>query len=127
MLERSGFCLALVAVLAASCAMPEAEVKREAPPAVAQPATPPGPTPEELKRAADRAALEAARANLALAETDVQRARSRRALWQVAWENLVAARIAIDAGDAAGATRHAGLASDFAKLGLEQLAYPAVK
>jgi hypothetical protein len=57
----------------------------------------------------------------------VQRARSRRALWQVAWENLVAARIALEAGDAAGATRHAARASEFARLGLEQLALPAVK
>jgi hypothetical protein len=119
--------LALVVALVASCAVPEAEVKPQSSAALAQSATPPGPTAEELKRAAERAVLEAARANLAQAETDVQRARSRRALWQVAWENLVAARIAIDAGDAAGATRHATRASEFAKLGLEQLAYPAVK
>jgi hypothetical protein len=125
MLERSGFYMALVAVLMAACAVSEAEVAPQ--PAIAKPATPPGPSPEELKRAAERAALEAARANVAQAETDVQRARSRRALWQVAWENLVAARIAMDAGDAAGATRHAARASEFAKLGLEQLALPAVK
>ena len=127
MLERSGFCLALIAVLVTACATPEAEVKPQPAAALAQPATPPGPTSADLKRAAERAALEAARANVAQAETDVQRARSRRALWQVAWENLVAARIAMDAGDSTGATRHAARASEFARLGLEQLALPAVK
>src|SRR5512140_2943810 len=107
MLERSGFCLIVVAVFAASCAMPEPDAKPAPAEVAAKPAVPPGPTPEEVKRAQERAALEAARALVAQAETDVQRARSRRALWQVAWENLVAARLAIEAGDAAGASRHA--------------------
>jgi hypothetical protein len=127
MLERSGFCLVIVAVLAASCATPEPDAKSVPEDVAAKLAVPPGPTPDEVKRTQERAALEAARALVAQAETDVQRARSRRALWQVAWENLVAARLAMEAADAAGASRHAGRASEFAKLGLEQLAYPAVK
>jgi hypothetical protein len=107
----------------ASCATPE----REAAP---QPA-PPGkeavqaPAPPEPDRKA--AQLEEARALLAQAETDVQRARAKRALWQRAWEDLVASRQAVAAGDAPGAIRHARSASDLARLGLEQLAYPAVK
>jgi hypothetical protein len=70
---------------------------------------------------------EHARAMLAQAETDIQRARSRRALWSKAWEALVLARQAAQAGDSAGTVRHASRASELAHLGLEQLAYPAVK
>ena len=75
----------------------------------------------------ENALLEEARAHLAQAETDVQRARARRALWQKAWEDLVASRQAVAARDHARAIRHAKRASEFAQLGLEQLAYPAVK
>jgi hypothetical protein len=64
---------------------------------------------------------------LAQAETDVQRARARRALWQKAWEDLVAARHAVAARQHAAAIRHAKRASEFAQLGLEQLAYPAIQ
>jgi len=64
---------------------------------------------------------------LAQAETDIQRARSKRALWMSAWEELVAARDAAAAGDHPATTRHARRASEFARLGLEQLAYPAVR
>ena len=64
---------------------------------------------------------------LAQAETDVQRARARRALWQRAWEDLVAARQAVAAKQHGNAIRLARNASDLARLGLEQLAYPAVK
>jgi hypothetical protein len=88
------------------------------PPAAAAPA-PPAPT--------ENALAEEARAMLAQAETDVQRARARRALWQKAWENLVTSRQALAAKDHARAIRHAKRASEFAQLGLEQLAYPAVK
>ena len=75
----------------------------------------------------ENALLEEAKALLAQAETDVQRARARRALWQKAWEDLVASRQAVAAKDHARAIRHAKRASEFAQLGLEQLAYPAVK
>jgi len=72
-------------------------------------------------------AAEEARALLAQAETDVQRARAKRALWQKAWEDLVAARQAMAGKDHARASRHARRASELAALGLEQLAYPAVR
>ena len=64
---------------------------------------------------------------LAQAETDVQRARSKRALWQKAWEDLLVSREALAARDHPRAIRHAKRASEFAQLGLEQLAFPAVK
>lgn len=74
-----------------------------------------------------RAQAEEARALVAQAETDIQRARARRALWSRAWEALVEARARLAANDAAGAIREARRASELAQLGLEQLAYPAVK
>jgi hypothetical protein len=74
-----------------------------------------------------RALAEEARALVAQAETDIQRARARRALWSKAWESLVGARASLAADDAAGAIRQARRASELAQLGLEQLAYPAVK
>ena len=80
------------------------------------------------KPAPDPQALAAqARALLAQAETDIQRARARRALWAKAWEALVGARASVAADDNAAAIRLARRASELAQLGLEQLAYPAVK
>ena len=64
---------------------------------------------------------------LAQAETDVQRARARHALWLKAWEDLVAARRAVASSDNDAAIALARQASELAQLGLEQLAYPAVK
>ena len=90
-------------------------------PIVAAPAEGRPAVTEEMKLA------EEARALLAQAETDVQRARAKRALWQKAWEDLLASRQAVAAKDSARAIRHARRASEFARLGLEQLAYPAVK
>jgi hypothetical protein len=75
----------------------------------------------------DARLMEEAKAMLAQAETDVQRARAKRALWSRAWEDLLAARQAVAAKDSTAAVRHARRASEFAQLGLEQLAYPAVK
>ena len=75
----------------------------------------------------DKALAEEARALLAQAETDIQRARAKRALWLSAWESLLAARSEAQANDNAAAARSARHASEFAQLGLEQLAYPAVK
>jgi hypothetical protein len=109
-----------MALALSGCAVPE-PVKAPEPVAVA-PATSPaavGPDPA--------AAAEEAKALLAQAETDIQRARTRRALWQKAWESLVAARAAASAGDDAATARHARRASELAQLGLEQLAYPALK
>jgi hypothetical protein len=70
---------------------------------------------------------EEAKALLAQAETDVQRARAKRALWLKAWEDLLAARQAVAARQHESAIRYAKRASELAQLGLEQLAYPAVK
>jgi hypothetical protein len=87
----------------------------------------PSPPSDDAKRAAAAKAMEAARALLGQAETDVQRARAKRALWLKAWENLLEARSAFAANDPAATIAHARRASDLAQLGLEQLAYPAVK
>jgi len=99
----------------ASCALPETPPAAATPPVSAAPAK------------TDTAAIaQEARALLAQAETDIQRARARRALWLKAWESLVLARQAVAAKDNAAAARHAKRASELAQLGLEQLAYPAV-
>ena len=115
--------LTIAALAAAGCA--ETPTQPAAPAATAAqavPAAPPAaPAPDPKAR------LEEARALLAQAETDVQRARAKRALWQKAWEELVAARNAVAAGDAPKAIDHAHRASELAQLGLEQLAYPAVQ
>ena len=75
----------------------------------------------------ENALVDEARALVAQAETDVQRARARRALWLKAWEDLLAARSAVAAHDSQGAIRYAKHASTLAQLGLEQLTYPAVQ
>jgi len=106
-------------VLAAACAAPE-------PQAVKAPAAPPQPVVIAPVRD-DASMAEEAKALLAQAETDVQRARSRRALWLKAWDDLLAARQAVAAKQHPAAIRHAKRASELAQLGLEQLAYPAVK
>jgi hypothetical protein len=81
----------------------------------------------EKPKADPNALAEEARALVAQAETDIQRARARRALWSKAWEALVGARASLAVNDAAGAIRQARRASELAQLGLEQLAYPATK
>lgn len=114
---------ALAGLLAAGCAAAPAtvEVQSVTPVAVAAPPVVPAAVADEVNLA------EEAKALLAQAETDVQRARAKRALWQRAWEDLLASRQAFAANDSARAIRHAKRASEFAQLGLEQLAYPAVK
>lgn len=99
----------------------------EPPPAPAPAAPPPAPVVAVPAAPAVDVAAEEAKALLAQAETDVQRARAKRALWLKAWEDLVVARQAVAAKDHARAIRHARRASELAQLGLEQLAYPAVK
>ena len=95
---------------------------------VAEPPPAPAPAPVAAKPPVDEVARAAqAKALLAQAETDVQRARSKRALWSKAWEELIAARRAAAESDAQSTIDHSRLASEFAQLGLEQLAYPAVK
>jgi len=105
--------MGLLAAAVVACATPAPSVVERPAPAPAGPAV-------------DTAAEEA-KALLAQAETDVQRARAKRALWLKAWEDLLAARQAVAAKDHATASRHARRASEFARLGLEQLAYPAVR
>ena len=70
---------------------------------------------------------EEARATLAQAETDVQRARSKRVLWAKAWEYLLEARKANEQRDPARAIQQARRASEFAQLGVEQAGYPSVR
>lgn len=123
MLETSRLCArlwkALPLAFVAACTTAPEPVPTPEPPRVAQPA---GPSPEALAAAA----AEEAKALLAQAETDVQRARAKRALWLKAWEDLVAAREAVAAKDHPRGARHARSASELARLGLEQLTYPAV-
>lgn len=123
MLETSRIWWVALGVLAGSCALQEAHVTPP-PPA---PAPPPASVAPMRPAPSENALAEEARAMLAQAETDVQRARAKRALWQRAWEDLVTSRQALAAKDHARAIRHAKRASEFAQLGLEQLAYPAVK
>jgi hypothetical protein len=119
MLESSRLWLTVFGVLAAGCAAPP-------PQAVNEPVTPP--QPAVIAPVKDDSGLaEEAKALLAQAETDVQRARAKRALWLKAWEDLLAARQAVAVKDPGTAIRHAKRASELAQLGLEQLAYPAVK
>lgn len=122
MLDTSRVWCAALVLLAAGCV--------SEPPQVApapEPAPPPA-APVAVKPVVDeKARAEEAKAMLAQAETDVQRARAKRALWLKAWEELVAARQAVAGNDPDAAIRHSKRASEFAQLGLEQLAYPAVK
>ena len=108
----------LVLLLAvAGCVAPQ-------PVTTAQPAAAPAATMPPVD---EKALIEEARALVAQAETDIQRARAKRALWLPAWESLVAARTAVQAQDSVAAVSNARRASELALLGLEQLAYPAVK
>ena len=120
MLHRSRVFALAALLLAGACAT--TEPKPEPPPPA------PAPEPVVVKPQVDeKARAEEAKAMLAQAETDVQRARSKRALWLKAWEELVAARRAVAGADTKAAIEHSRRASEFAQLGLEQLAYPAVK
>jgi hypothetical protein len=120
MLETSHFCAGLAALVLVGCATAPEPTPAPVAPRVEVPT---GPSAEMLAAAA----AEEARALLAQAETDIQRARAKRALWQQAWEDLVAAREAVAAREHARAVRHARRASELARLGLEQLTYPAVR
>jgi hypothetical protein len=131
MLECSRICSAAtkglrVAVLCASLAVAACATQAPEPGVAAVP----GPvlaTARPEPAVDPRALGEEARALVAQAETDIQRARARRALWANAWGSLVGARAALAANDYPGAILQARRASELAQLGLEQLAYPAVK
>jgi len=121
MLDPLRVCAAALVVIAAGCATEQPKVAPAPPPQ-------PAPPPVAVKPPVDeKARVEEAKALVAQAETDVQRARAKRALWLKAWEELVAARESLAANDAQAAIRHSRSASELAQLGLEQLAYPAVK
>ena len=120
MLETSRLWGVIALGLLVGCATAPEPVAPPQPPRVEAPR---GPTPEQLATAA----AEEARALLAQAETDIQRARAKRALWQQAWLDLITAREAVAAKEHARAAVHARRASDFARLGLEQLTYPSVR
>lgn len=124
MVETSRLCALVLAALLAACA---AEPQQVAP--APAPLPPPAPAaPVVAKPVIDeKARTEEAKAMLAQAETDIQRARAKRALWLKAWEELIAAREAVAGDNPDAAIRHARRASELAQLGLEQLAYPAVK
>src|SRR4051812_32986703 len=126
MLDRSktlwGPATALVTLLASGCVTPPEQPEASPAPPVA--VAPPAPAPK-VDDTAQR--MEAARALLAQAETDVQRARAKHALWTRAWEDLIAARNAAATRDADAVIRYSRDASELARLRLEQLAYPAVK
>lgn len=116
--------LALAAAMLAGCAAQEPAN----PPSAQVPAPAVSPEQAQAVSKAEQQKLGAeARAMLAQAETDVQRARAKRALWLKAWQDLLAARKAVAESDYANAIVLAKSASDLAQLGLEQLAYPAVK
>lgn len=124
MLEKSRtWCLAVAAIVS-GCTLVQ-------PPP--EPPEPPAPAPVKVPVVLAPAgpvvdsAAEEAKALLAQAETDVQRARAKRALWLKAWEDLVEARQAAAARDHRRAGLHARRASELAQLGLEQLAFPAVR
>ncbi len=126
MLDPSRVWIGLCIGLLSACAAQEPRVAEPAPaPPVARPSQAPSAPPAAAVDEASRA--EEAKAMLAQAETDVQRARAKRALWLNAWEALVSARQAATQRDHEAVIRHARRASEFAQLGLEQLAYPAVR
>jgi len=126
MLERSRIWCLAVAAIAAGCAVIAPPPEASPPPAPA-PAPAPAPVVQVPEAPVVDHAAEESRSLLAQAETDVHRARAKRALWQKAWEDLVVARQAAAARDHRRASLHARRASELARLGLEQLAFPAVR
>ncbi len=100
-------CVCLVATLAACGQTPD------------KPAQAPAPQPGQpaISAAASQA--------LARAEADVAEARGKFALWTSAEHALAKAREAALAGDSAEVLRQAGMASELARLGMEQLNYPS--
>ena len=70
------------------------------------------------------AACDSARVDLATAQSEVQAAADRKALWTTAARALKAAQDAFERGDYAEAARVAHFASDQARLGIAQTQYP---
>lgn len=65
-----------------------------------------------------------AKAALAKAEADVKAASAKSALWTTAEDALKAAKEAAGKGDSAGTIKSAKTASEHAKMGMDQKAYP---
>jgi len=78
----------------------------------------PGGTPPACARA---------REALAEAETAIQAAAARRALWTTAEDAIHEARTAFAAGEYERAARAAGIAAEQAQLGIEQTRYPMLQ
>ncbi len=89
-------------------------------------ATPSKPDQEPLAGATPMLSAEAEQA-LAKAEADINLARSKFALWTSAESAIKSARKAAIAGDSAAVIKHAGQASDQARLGLAQIDYPTTE
>lgn len=100
-------CVCLVATLAACGQTPDKQAQA--------PAQQPGQS--VISAAASQA--------LARAEADVAEARGKFALWTSTENAFAKAREAARAGDSAEVLRQAGIASELARLGMEQLNYPS--
>lgn len=74
--------------------------------------------------AAAPALTDEAKAALAKAEADTKAADAKKALWTTAADALKAAQEAAKKGDSAGVISNAKKASDHAKMGTDQKAYP---
>ena len=89
-------------------------------------ATPSKPDEAPQAGAAPKISAEAEQA-LAKAEADINLARSKFALWTSAENALKSARKAASTGDSVAVIKHAGQASDQARLGLAQIDYPSTE
>src|ERR1700682_550641 len=107
MLETSRLCRAVLGLLLAGCAAPSSEV--------AQPLATPPQAGASASIRGDAALAEEAKALLAQAETDVQRARAKRALWLKAWEDLLSAPHAVASVGHPGGMQHATRAEEGAR------------
>jgi murein lipoprotein len=77
-------------------------------------------------QASGGAISEEAKAALAKAEADVKAADAKKALWTTAQDALKAAKDAAAKGDSAATIKNAKVASDHAKMGTDQKAYPVM-
>ena len=84
--------------------------------------------PDEVQQAGVVPTISAeAEQALTKAEADINLARSKFALWTSAEIALKSARKAASTGDSAAVIKHAGQASDQARLGLAQIDYPSTE
>jgi murein lipoprotein len=83
-------------------------------------------TPAGGEKSAGGTVSAEAQAALSKAEADVKAANAKKALWTNADDALKAAKDAAAKGDSDGAMKNAKKASEFAKMGMEQKAYPLI-